>query len=290
MSQLIERTRRRLASARLHYGHGTADAADDAAALVVHACALKWPLTDAQLARRPGLKARAHLDVLVRRRIVERVPAVYLTGLTFFAGLPMRTDARALVPRSPIAELVEQQFQPFIDPSRVKSVLDVGTGSGCIAIACAYAFPKARVDAVDISDEALSLARENRRDHRLTRRLRLVESDYFSALEGRRYDIIVSNPPYVGSAEFNALPPEFAHEPALGLKSGRDGLDAVKVLLAQARDHLRPGGLLVVEVGNTEAAVRRRWRRVPFTWLGFERGGGGVFLLTAEALDSMIEG
>lgn len=281
---LIDRTRRRLSAARLHYGHGTESAADDAAVLVVHACGLEWPLTDAQLARRPDLRSLTVLDALVQRRIAERVPAVYLTGYTFFAGVPLRVDSRALIPRSPIAELIEQRFAPWIDPERVHGILDVGTGSGCIAIASAYAFPQARVDAVDISADALALARENRREHGLSRRLRLLESDYFSALAGRRYDIIVSNPPYVGSAEFATLPAEYAHEPASGLRAGRDGLDAVRVLLRDAGRHLRPGGILVVEVGNTEEAVRRRWRRTPFVWLSFTRGGGGVFLLTAEAL------
>lgn len=282
--ELIERTRRRLAAARLHYGHGTDNARDEAAVLVAHACDLSWPLTPRQLARRCGVRQRALLDALVARRIRERIPAVYLTGRTFFAGIPLRVDPRALIPRSPIAELIEQRFEPWVVPDRVRSILDVGTGSGCIAIACALAFPRARVDAVDISPEALALARENRREHGLQRRLRLLESDYFSALQGRRYDIIVSNPPYVGSAEYASLPAEYAHEPALGLKAGRDGMDAVRVLLREAADHLRPGGILVVEVGNTEEAVRRRWRRAPFVWLGFERGGGGVFLLTAEQL------
>jgi ribosomal protein L3 glutamine methyltransferase len=281
---LIESTRRRLAAAPLHYGHGTDNARDEAALLVAHATSLDWPLTAAKLARRASLKARSALDALVHRRIHERMPAVYLTGRTFFAGLPMRSDPRALIPRSPIAELIGQRFAPWVDPRRVRAVLDVGTGSGCIAIACAVAFPRARVDAVDISGEALALARENRREHGLVRRLRLLESDYFSALGGRRYDIIVSNPPYVGSGEFASLPAEYGHEPALGLRAGSSGLDAVRVLLAQARQHLSPDGILVVEVGNTEDAVRRRWPRVPFVWLGFAHGGGGVFLLTAEAL------
>jgi ribosomal protein L3 glutamine methyltransferase len=284
LAALLERTRRRLAAARLHYGHGTDNAADEAAVLVAHAAKLKWPLTTAKLARPASLPVQIALDALVHRRIAERVPAVYLTGRTFFAGLPLRTDARALVPRSPIAELIEQRFEPWIQTRRVRRVLDVGTGSGCIAIACGVAFPKARIDAVDISPGALALARENRREHGLGRRLRLLESDYFSALAQQRYDIIVSNPPYVGSAEYASLPAEYAHEPALGLRAGRDGLDAVRVLLRESPRHLAPGGILVVEVGNTEDAVRRRWPRVPFVWLGFERGGGGVFLLTAEAL------
>ena len=284
LATLIARTRRRLVAARLHYGHGTQNAADDAAALVVHAFALRWPLTETQLRKRATLRGRAVLDGLVHRRIAERVPAVYLTGRTFFAGVPMRTDARALVPRSPIAELIERQFAPWIEPARVRRVLDVGTGSGCIALASALALPRARVDAVDISEAALSLARENRRDLGLQRRVRVLRSDYFSALAGQRYDIIVSNPPYVGREEFAALPAEYAHEPSLGLVAGRDGTDAVRVLLRESAPHLEPGGILVVEVGNTEEVVRRRWPKVPFTWLGFERGGGGVFVLTAEQL------
>jgi ribosomal protein L3 glutamine methyltransferase len=268
----------------LHYGHGTDNAADEAAVLVAHAAGLAWPLSRTRLARPASLKARTALESLVHRRIHERIPAVYLTGRTFFAGLPMRSDPRALIPRSPIAELIEQRFAPWIDARTVRTALDVGTGSGCIAIAMAVALPKARVDAVDISAQALSLAEENRREHRLEKRVRLLESDYFSALEGRRYDIIVSNPPYVGSRDFASLPAEFAHEPSLGLRAGRDGLDAVRVLLREAPRHLNPHGILVVEVGNTEVAVRRRWPRAPFVWLDFERGGGGVFLLTAQLL------
>lgn len=287
LATLIERTRRKLRAARLHYGHGTDNAADEAAVLVAHAAGLSWPLTRARLARAASLAARNALESLLQRRIRERVPAAYLTGRTFFAGLPMRTDARALIPRSPIAELIERGFAPWIDPRRVRTALDVGTGSGCIALALAAALPRARVDGVDISAAALALARENRRELRLGRRVRLLQSDYFSALEGRRYDIIVSNPPYVGSEEFASLPAEYGHEPALGLRAGRDGLGAVRVLLREAPRHLNPAGILVVEVGNTDEAVRRRWPRVPFVWLGFERGGGGVFLLTAEALATM---
>ncbi len=224
------------------------------------------------------------MDELIGRRIKERIPAVYLTGETWFAGLPFQVDRRALIPRSPIAELIERRFAPWIDPRGVRRILDIGTGSGCIAVACAKALPRARVDAVDISPEALEVAAINVRRHRVGSRVSLVRSDHFSALSGERYDIIVANPPYVGRREMSGLPPEYRHEPRLALAAGRDGLDSVRVILREAGGHLRSRGLLIVEVGNTETAVRRAFRHLPFLWLEFERGGGGVFLLTADQL------
>jgi ribosomal protein L3 glutamine methyltransferase len=251
---------------------------------VLHALNLPHSGKRAIYARRVGSRGVERVDELIERRIDERIPAVYLTGETWFAGLRFHVDPRVLIPRSPLAELIERRFAPWIDPARVRRVLDVGTGSGCIAIACAKALPRSRVDAVDISPEALEVAAINVRRHRLGRRVRLVRSDHFSALGGERYDIIVANPPYVGRREMSGLPREYRHEPALALAAGRDGLDSVRVILQQAGRHLSPGGLLIVEVGNTEAAVRRAFKRLPFLWLEFERGGGGVFLLTAEQL------
>jgi ribosomal protein L3 glutamine methyltransferase len=281
---LIERGARRLRRAGVFFGHGTDNAWDDAAALVLHALQLPHCGDRSTYMQSVDSRGIERVDALIARRIVERIPAVYLTGETWFAGLPFRIDRRVLIPRSPIAELIERQFAPWIDPRRVLRLLDVGTGSGCIAIASAKALPRARVDAVDISPEALEVAAINVRRHRLGRRVRLIRSDHFSALQGERYDIIVANPPYVGRREMSGLPPEYRHEPPLALAAGREGLDSVRVILEEAGEHLRPGGLLIVEVGNTEVAVRRTFKRLPFLWLEFERGGGGVFLLTAQQL------
>lgn len=282
---LIGRGARRLRRAGVFFGHGTDNAWDDSAALVLHALQLPHCGDSALYERRVGSRGVERVDELIRRRIEERIPAVYLTGETWFAGLPFHVDPRVLIPRSPIAELIERCFAPWIDPRRVRRILDLGTGCGCIAIACAKALPRSRVDAADISPEALEVAALNVRRHRLGRRVRLVRSDHFSALARERYDIIVANPPYVGRREMSGLPPEYRHEPPLALAAGRDGLDSVRVILREAAMHLQPGGLLIVEVGNTEAAVRRVFKRLPFLWLQFERGGGGVFLLPREALD-----
>lgn len=284
VSALIDRSARRLRRAGVFFGHGTDNARDDAAALVLHALGLAHSGGRAIHSRRVGSRGLQRVHEIVTRRIEERIPAVYLTGETWFAGLPFYVDRRVLIPRSPIAELIERRFAPWIDPRRVRRILDLGTGSGCIAIACAKALPRTSVAAVDISPEALAVAAVNVRRHRLTRRVRLVRSDHFSALAGERYDIIVANPPYVGRREMSGLPPEYAHEPPLALAAGGDGLDSVRVILREAARHLRPGGLLIVEVGNSDVAVRRAYRRLPFLWLQFERGGGGVFLLTAEQL------
>jgi ribosomal protein L3 glutamine methyltransferase len=281
---LISASARRLTRARVFFGHGTDNAHDEAAALIWYALHLPYPASARIYARRVGARALIRAQALIERRIRERIPAGYLTGCARFAGLTFKVDPRVLIPRSPVAELIERGFAPWIDGARVRRVLDVGTGSGCIAIACARAFPRARVDALDVSAAALEVARGNVRRHRLARRVRVIKSDHFSALGRTSYDIIVSNPPYVGVRELGALPAEYRHEPRVALASGRAGLDSIRIILREAGRHLRPRGVLVVEAGNTEVAVRRAFPRLPFTWLQFERGGGGVFLLTAEQL------
>jgi ribosomal protein L3 glutamine methyltransferase len=283
---LIERGARRLKRARVVFGHGTDNAWDESAALVLHALDLPHDAGAARYRRRVSARAAQRAVALLERRIRERIPAAYLTGVSYFAGLRFQVDERVLVPRSPLAELIERRFEPWIDPARVRRVLDLGTGSGCIAIAAARALPRARVDAVDISAAALDVARANVRWHRLGRRVRLVKSDHFRALRRDTYDIIVTNPPYVGARELKGLPPEYRHEPRVALAAGRTGLDSVRIILRDAGRHLRPRGLLVVEVGNSEHALRRAFPRRPFVWLEFERGGGGVFLLTREQLQA----
>jgi ribosomal protein L3 glutamine methyltransferase len=282
---LIASLQRRLTRAKVFFGHGTGNARDEAAALVYFVMRLPHGSPPRVLKRRATAAQLARIDALLERRITERVPLPYLTHEAWFAGLRFYVDERVLIPRSPFAELIEQQFSPWIDAGRVKHALDLGTGSGCIALAMARAFPRARVDAVDIDAGALEVAAINRRRLRLTRRVRLIESDHFAALSGESYDIIASNPPYVGAREMRGLPREYRHEPRLALESGREGLDSVGIILHHAARYLRPRGLLVVEVGNTERALRRAYPRMPFTWLDFERGGGGVFLLTREQLE-----
>ena len=291
---MLARSARRLARARLHFGHGTDNARDEAAALIWHALRLPQApaaaLARSVLARPVSRSALARIDALLARRIRERIPASYLTRRCWFAGLPLYVDERVLIPRSPIAELIERRFAPWIATRRVRRILDLGTGSGCIAIACARAFPAARVDALDISPEALAVARLNIRRHRLQRRVRALRSDHFTALPSASYDIIVSNPPYVGRRELRGLPAEYRHEPKLGLEAGVDGLDSVRVILRDAAAHLNPGGILIVEVGNSETALRRAFPRLPFIWLSFQRGGGGVFTLERAQLATAAAG
>jgi ribosomal protein L3 glutamine methyltransferase len=284
VAQLISHAAERFAMAELWFGHGTDNAVDEAAELVFFAAGLRHDQADEvyDLVLKP--KQRAAALQLIERRIRERIPAAYLTHRMWFAGHEFYVDERVLVPRSPIAELIAARFRPWIDPGKIQRVLDIGTGSGCIAIAAALALPKAKVDAADISTDALAVARMNIERHSLQRRVRAVKSDVFDGLKGERYDVIVSNPPYVGDEEMAGLPEEYRREPVTGLHGGRDGLDIVHRIIDQAAAHLQPHGILIVEVGNSEEALVAARPRMPFTWLDFERGGGGVFVLTSEQL------
>lgn len=272
----------RFSQAQLYFGHGSLTALDEAAALVLHTLHLPYNLSDTYFSAVLTQEERGTIIALAERRINERIPAAYLTNEAIFAGLAFYVDQRVLVPRSPIAELIEQRFAPWVDESEVTAILDLCTGSGCIAIACAYAFPDADVDAVDISVDALAVAEINVAKHQLDDVLSLYESDLFDALPDNRYDIIVSNPPYVSLDEWRQLPAEFHAEPALGFKGGDSGLDLVVRILADADDFLTEQGILVVEVGSSALTLQNAFPDVPFYWLDFERGGDGVFLLTAD--------
>jgi ribosomal protein L3 glutamine methyltransferase len=273
---------------RLHFGHGTDNARDEAAELVFFVAAIDHAEGNAAYGRPLTARRRARIDELLERRIKDQVPLAYLTRRAFFAGLELYVDERVLVPRSPIAELIMNRFAPWASPGPVRGpirrILDIGTGSGAIALACAKAFPRARVDAVDISAAALQVCRRNVRRLGLEKRVQALKSDHFAAVEGRRYDIIVSNPPYVGSVEMRKLPREYGHEPRLGLASGADGLDSVRAIFSAARQHLEDDGILVVEVGNTEHRLMRAFPRLPFIWPQIAMGGGGVFVLRAADL------
>jgi ribosomal protein L3 glutamine methyltransferase len=281
---LLRRSAARLSRARLHYGHGTAGARDDAAALVFHALGLDHASAPGSYRLRVAGRDAARVDALVARRIAERLPSAYLTGVSWFAGHEIHVTPDVLVPRSPIAELCAAGFAPWIDPARVRRVLDIGTGSGCIAIAAAHALPRAHVDASDVSRAARAVARDNVRRHRLGARVRVVAADVYDGLAGRRYDIVVSNPPYVADPEMRRLPREHRAEPASALRAARRGLAVIERIVAGARRHLTPQGILVVEAGSSAARVRRRYRDLPLVWLEFEHGFAEVFLLRAADL------
>lgn len=281
VGELLDHAAATLARARLHYGHGTDNPRDDAAALVFHALGLEHESAPASYGNPVSKAEAARAMALVERRVRERLPSAYLTGVSWFAGHPIRVTRDVLVPRSPIAELCAAGFAPWVDPRRVRRVLDIGTGSGCIAIAAAHALPRARVDATDVSDAALAVARGNVRRHGLGRRVRVRRADVYEGLGAQRYDIVVSNPPYVSAAGMRRLPREHRTEPPTSLRAARAGLAIVERLVAGARHHLTSDGILVVEVGNAARRVSKRFRNLPITWLEFEHGDAEVFLLHA---------
>lgn len=281
---LIRFAASRFNASGLTFGHSHDNAIDEATHLVLSSLHLPPDLPPAYGAARVTADEKQRVLSLVERRVETREPVAYLVGEAWFAGMPFTSDRRALVPRSPIAELIEDGFSPWLDDRKVTRALDLCTGSGCIGIAMAAHHPLWRVDLADISEDALALARENIARHQLGDRVHAVRSDLFQSLAGERYDLIVSNPPYVTDAEYAALPGEYAHEPKLGLTAGQDGLDFALRILRDAPDHLADDGLLIVEVGESERALVELLPTVPFVWIEFKVGPMGVFALEGHDL------
>jgi ribosomal protein L3 glutamine methyltransferase len=271
----------RFNAAGLSFGHSMDNALDESTQLVLHALHLPHDLGPAYGQAKLLADEKATVLALFERRINERIPACYLTGEAWFAGLSFKSDPRALVPRSPIAELIENGYGPWLGGREVGRALDMCTGSGCIAIASAHYQPHWQVDGVDISDDALALAAENK-ERLHADNVRLLKSNLFESLQGEVYDLIVTNPPYVTHAETDALPKEYSHEPELGLRAGDDGLDLALKILRDAPAHLSQNGLLICEVGEAEHALARLLPEVPFSWVEFKVGQMGIFVLERE--------
>lgn len=271
--------------AGLVFGHGSDNALDEAFHLVLWSLKLPFDLPTIYLEATLTPLERAEVLALLDRRVGERLPAAYLTGEAWFAGLPFTVDARVLIPRSPIAELIERGFEPWLTQEPVR-LLDLCAGCGCIGIACALAFPHTQVDLAELDDGARQVCAQNIERHHLSEQVKVISSDLFVALGDRRYDLIVSNPPYVPTAEWAQLAPEYRHEPRLALESGADGMAVVARILEQAPDYLTPDGLLVCEIGGSQDEFEARFPRFPAIWPEFERGGDGVFIVTREELVS----
>lgn len=268
--------------AELFFGHGTDNPWDEAIQLVLWVIQMPWDRLDHIVDTRLTASEKQQILTLYQQRVEQRIPAPYLTGVAYFAGLQFKVTKDVLIPRSPIAELIEQGFEPWLTQEPMR-ILDLCTGSGCIGIACAVAFPGALVDVSDISPAALNVAKDNIAKHQLQDQVTAIESDLFAAID-HTYDLIVSNPPYVDAEDMANLPLEFQVEPALALQSGSDGLEFTRRLLREAEHHLNDEGLLVVEVGNSWLALEHAFPNVPFTWLELEHGGHGVFVLTKAQL------
>jgi ribosomal protein L3 glutamine methyltransferase len=284
-------TTSKFSEAGLFYGHGNEDAFNEAMQLILHSLYLpviEFPelFIDCRLTT----QEKQQIVELVKKRIEKRIPVPYLTKEAWFAQLPFFVDERVLIPRSPFAELIAEEFSPWlIEPDSVTNILDLCTGSACIAIACAYAFPDASVDAIDISSDAIDVANINIEKHNIGDRVTAIQSNLWQHCPDKHYDLIVSNPPYVGMAEMQTLPAEYKHEPELALKAEDNGLAIVEQILLKAAEFLSPDGILIVEVGNSDEAVVEKWPETPFTWLEFEQGGHGLFMLDATQCQQFSE-
>ncbi|MCK5831444.1 MAG: 50S ribosomal protein L3 N(5)-glutamine methyltransferase [Methylococcales bacterium] len=278
-----------LSENKVFFGHGLATPLHESATIVLHVLFQPYNLDDCYLESVLTIEERKKVIHLLNRRIAERKPVAYLTNEAIFAGLSFYVDERVLVPRSPIAEIIEQRFAPWIDEDQVFNILDLCTGSACIAIACAYAFPEAQVDAVELSNDALEVATKNVRQHDLLEQVRIFKSDLFNELPDTKYDVIVSNPPYVAIQEWKELPEEYHQEPEMGFTGGTNGLYLVLTILIEAKKYLAEQGILIIEVGSSAETLQQLLPEIPFYWLEFERGGDGVFLLTAEQVQQYHE-
>ncbi len=281
---LIEFAAHELKRSRVFFGHGTDNAFDEAAYLVLFFFGVKPQLTEKILARKVTADKVKQFLPLLNRRIKDRIPVAYLTNEAYFAGFKFYVDERVLIPRSPIAELILQQFFPWIDLKNVKRILEIGTGSGCIAISCAHLFPKAKIDALDIDLDALEVAKVNCSKHKVKNRVNLLKSDLFQALGNKRYDLIIANPPYVGRLEMGSLPKEYTCEPRRALMAGKRGDEIITRIIDNSSKHLTKHGILIVEVGNSKPLVLKRYPKLPFVWLDFANGESEVLLITSEQL------
>lgn len=274
--------------AKLYYGHGTDNSWDEALALVLHVIALKHEFADKIADATVTEPERQEVLNLFKTRIEKRIPAPYLTHRAYFAGLEFYVDERVLIPRSPLAELIERHFSPWLDGREALDILDIGTGSGCIAIACAKILANARVDATELSQDALAVAQKNCETYGVTHQIRLILGNLFPEPPKKNYDLIISNPPYVSEVELKGLPQEYQWEPSSALLAKKQGIEVVEQVLKKAEHFLKPSGILVVEVGNKVEELIGLYPKLPFVWLSFERGGEGVFLLTREQLKKHV--
>ena len=281
--EVIERLCDELEASEVFFGHGTDNALDEAVVLGFHVFGLPFDTDERSLSKPVSAVQCQTLATMMTARVCDRIPAPYLTGEAWFAGEAFHVDPRVLIPRSPIAEWIERQFSPWVVADEVHEILEIGAGSGCIAIALAKAFPVAKITATDIDPHALAVARINVARHGLEERVLLIEGDLFAGLD-QRFDLVVSNPPYVDQTEIDAMPPEFGHEPRSALAAGEDGLDVVRRMLQTAPDFVTESASLVIEVGASQVAFEQAYPCLAVTWLELEHGGDGVFLVEAKDL------